>query len=147
MSKTNYLEEGWLDAWYFGTSLGNITRNAASPDTEWWVTLFTADPTESGVFTNEAGYDNFLRESIDRGPAAGDFSRTGSILSNDNAITFNTATTDPTSETVTYWGIVDAETLGTGNLMIYGQLSGSGLVVSWNTTPSFDVGELTYDED
>jgi len=147
MSKCNYLEEGWLDAWYFGTSLGNITRNAASPDTTWYVTLFRSDPGEGGSFASEAAYANFAREPIDRGPAALDFSRTGSILSNDNAITFNTATTDPTSETLTYWGIVDIITLGSGNLMIYGQLSGSGLVVSWNTTPSFDVGELTYDED
>ena len=64
--------------------------------------LFTADPTETGAFTNEVGETGYARQSMA-------MSASGDTADNDAQIQF---TTTGSSVTVTHYGVADAVTGG-----------------------------------
>ena len=103
--------------------------------------LFTADPTTSGVYTNEANYTGY-NASAHPGLArtsGGWTVGTGGAVSNAAALTFGACTA--LSSTVTFCAII----LGAGATP--GMLSSgttNSLAVSAGITPSFAIGALTW---
>jgi hypothetical protein len=128
-SKTDYLEEKWLDHTLRGTT---YTAPAAV-----YSALFTAIPSDAGGGTEVSGngYSRVEVNPLDANwaaPAGGN-----GVTSNVSAITFPT----PSASwgTVTHFGIFDAASAG--NLLFQGSL-GSGKVINSGDTVSFAAGAL-----
>lgn len=68
MSKGNTFENDLLKLIFNATAIANIADNAAaSPLTNLWVALHTADPGEAGgQNTSESGYTGYLRMAVAR---------------------------------------------------------------------------------
>jgi hypothetical protein len=123
------------------TAIANLLANAASPLTNLYVSLHTADPTAAGNQTSsEAAYTSYARVAVAR--TTGGWSISGQTISNVAAVNFPAATGG--SETETFVGIGTASS-GTGALLWAGPLTAS-LAVSNGITPSFAIGALTVTE-
>lgn len=141
--KNNTYAQLVLEAIFQATfsAISGLLANAASPDTELWVSLHTANPGASGAQnTSEAAYTSYGRVSVAR--TSSGWSISSETISNVAAITFPAATGG--SETETYVGIGTAQT-GAGQLLYFGELTNS-LAVSNGITPSFAIGALTVTE-
>ena len=103
MSKSNILEEQWLDLYFNGTAIPDIAQNdTTAPATTLEVSLHTASPGEGGTkLTNEATYTGYARVQVNRN--TGGWIRAGSSMSPVLSIAFPIATSGP--ETITYMGI------------------------------------------
>lgn len=146
MAKAQALETDLLKIIFNATAIANIADNASSsPLTNIYVSLHTADPTETGnQQSSEATYTGYARVAMARTTggwtvAAG----TPSQVTNATAVTFPLCTGG--SSTVTYVGI-GTLTSGTGKLLYTGALT-SSLAVTNNITPSFAIGQLIITED
>ena len=102
-----------------------------------YVALMTATPNKTGGGT-EADYTSYARVTT----AAGDWlASTGDDpIENDDDLTFPNATGG--SNVVTHFALYDAATVGTGNLIAYGQLN-APLTVTSGVQPRFKTGDLT----
>jgi hypothetical protein len=141
--KTNTFAQLILESIYQATftAITGLLANAASPDTNLYVSLHTADPGVTGSqTTSEAAYTSYARVAVAR--TSSGWSISGETISNVGAINFPAATGG--SETETYFGIGTAAS-GTGVLLARGQLT-SSLAVSNGITPSFAAGALTVTE-
>jgi hypothetical protein len=65
---TDTFENAFLDLLLRATAIANIADNAASsPQTDWYHSLHTADPTDSGTQTSsEIGYTGYARATVAR---------------------------------------------------------------------------------
>ena len=141
--KGNTNAAGILQAIYQATftDLSTVLANAASPITNIYVSLHTADPfTTAGSGT--IGTQN-ASEATYGGGTTGGWTLTNETITNASAITFG-ACVGGSGETETYVGIGTAST-GTGILLWYGQLT-SSLAVSNGITPSIASGSLSITE-
>lgn len=129
---TNFLEEQLCNAAlrgtpYTGASSGNHR-----------IALFTADPTDAGLTTNEVAYSGYARQPIT-------FSVISSgVTSNTGVITFPALPNGNPNIVVTHWGIFDA-TSG-GNMIMRGALT-SPKTLEQNDSASFPIGalQITWD--
>ena len=125
---------------FINTSCANIGDGTglvkSAADGDFWISLHTADPTDTGSITNEATYGSYARKSIGRGAA--NWTVSGDTVDNDAAILFIEATSG--SETLTHIGIHTASS-GAGNMIVYGVLTGS-LLVSTGIAPNIPIGDL-----
>ncbi len=131
-NKTDYLE---------GKLIEHVLRNVSytSPTTV-YVSLHTADPTETGSHANEvstAGGSLYARQSATFGAQSG-----GTVL-NSADITFPAAGANWGN--ITHFGIEDGSTAGAGNMLYYGPLTNS---VTINTGNQFKIatGQLSVQE-
>jgi hypothetical protein len=141
--KGNSLSQLYLEGLFQAvfTAISNIFANGASPLTNLYVSLHTADPTAGGSQTSsEAAYTSYGRVAVAR--TTGGWSISGETISNVGAINFPACTGG--SETETYFGVGTALS-GAGTLLYAGPLT-SGLAVSNGITPSFAAGQLTVTE-
>ena len=123
------------------TAITGLLANAASPDTNLYVSLHTANPGASGLqTTSEAAYTGYARVAVAR--TTGGWSLSAETVSNVGAVTFGACTAG--SETETYVGIGTAAS-GAGQLLYFGPLT-SSLAVSNGITPSFAAGQLAVTE-
>ena len=102
-----------------------------------WVSLHTADPTDLGTGA-EANYGAYARVQVN--PADANWtaaSATDGNTDNAAAITFPTCTSG--SNTITHFGVWDAN--AAGNMITYGALTVSQ-VIAVGGTPSFAIGAL-----
>jgi hypothetical protein len=128
MTLADYLENAVI-GWMRGTTM------PAAPATI-YVALFTADPTDTGSYTNEvAAGVGYTRQVITLSAAP-------SPVSNTAIITFPTAT-GAGYGTVTHAAIVDNATRATGNMLASGALSASQAVAA-GVSPSFAIGALVF---
>ena len=104
-----------------------------------YVALFTADPTEGGVFTNEANYTGYARVALTKSTAWTDG---GSTFTNANIIEFPLCTAG--TSTVTHYAICTASTAG--QIVTSGQLNAS-LNISAGIKPQFSAGSLQVNAD
>ena len=113
---TTYLASNLLD-W--------VTNNgvALTRPTALYIALFTADPTASGVFTNEISTSGtaYARQSVAFNDSGGT-----NTTENTSKITFPTATAS--WGTVTHFAIVDSDVEGAGNQLYNDQLTASKAV-------------------
>lgn len=121
MSKSNVFENDLLKLIFNGTAIANLANNAsASPITELYVALHTADPGEAGFQnTNELAYPEYARVAVAR-TAAG-WVVTENSVSPGAAIEFPEQLTGTTS-TATFASVGTHQT-GTGKILYSGALS------------------------
>jgi len=127
---TNKMEE-WITEHFLRTST-TVPQPAGL-----WLTLFTADPTEAGLYTNECGYTGYTREVI----AFNTINSTTGVITNNGAVTFD-ANQDAGAVTVTHAGVTTSATLGAGDLLIYGELQADKILAQGDTL-SFADGALS----
>lgn len=106
-----------------------------------YLALFSDNPTDDGVLTNELSQSGYARIEISDLLANADL--TGGITSNNVEIEFGPAGEDWPE--VSYIGIMDSVTIGAGNMIYYGPVTTSRVV---NDTDTFlvKVGQLTIEE-
>jgi hypothetical protein len=118
-SKTKYLRKKVLDHFY--------GRNAYAFPSDVWLALFTADPTDDGLLTNEL--TNALAPGYARVALAAFLSDAGSengTIFNSATITFTVAGSDWPE--VTHGATMDAAT--SGNMLHFGALTSSRIIAA-----------------
>jgi hypothetical protein len=120
-------------------SLFDVSKN--NPVHDLYVTLHTADPTESGnQSSHESKYMSYARVAVSR--TANGWAVNGTTVSNVSAIIFPACTGG--NETATYFGIGTAPH-GPGLLLYAGPLT-STLPITANVTPNFGSSSLSITE-
>lgn len=133
MSMSNTTENDVLKAILQGT---DISFRAGA---NLYLALFTADPTEAGVFTNEATYTGYARVAM---PKASSFTDGGSTFTNTNLVQFGQCTAG--SNTITHFALCTASTAG--QIVVSGALN-SALNVSTGIQPQFSSASLSIGAD
>jgi hypothetical protein len=125
MSKGNTFENDWLKLVFNGTGIANIADNAAaSPLTNLFVALHTADPGEAGdQTTSEAAYTGYARVAVAR--SSGGWTVTGNQAVNVATITFPNCTAG--TSTITHWSIGVA-TSGASKILYSGPIAGAQVI-------------------
>jgi hypothetical protein len=135
MSFSNVAETAILKVILDGT---NLPWDA---NTNLWMALHTADPTESGTAVSfEAAYGSYARIPITR---ATGFNIAGNQASNANQVQFPQSTV--AGADVTYASIVDTAS-GAGNIILRAQLN-DPIPTSVGIQPLFDPNGLTFQLD
>lgn len=129
------------------TAIANIADNAAaSPLTNLYVALHTADPLEAGDQTsNEAAYTSYARVAVARTSGGWTCATASGVSTAQNAGTITFPTCGVTGATVTHVTIGVASS-GASKILYGGALTAS-LAVSNGITPSFGAGQLSVSED
>jgi hypothetical protein len=113
-----------LQAIVGGGAATNMFRNSATPYTNLYISLLTADPGSSNSqLTSEAAYTSYARQPVPR--AFGNWTLHTNYVTPVNNITFPTATGG--AETETYAGI-GTDISGAGNLLWSGAITPSIIV-------------------
>lgn len=127
------------------SGIANLLANGASPLTNLYVSLHTANPGATGnQGTSEATYGGgtgYARVAVARSSAG--WTLAGQTITNAAAINFG-ACVGGSGETETYVGVGTLAS-GAGTLLWYGQLTAS-LAVSAGITPSVAIGALSIAE-
>lgn len=129
--KSDAFETDLLELIFNATGIANLADNASSsPATDLYVSLHTADPTDSGNQTsNECAYTSYARVSVAR--SAGGWTVSGNSVSPAANITFPECTGG--TETITHWAIGLAAS-GTGYLLYAGTVT-PNIAVATGVTP------------
>ena len=146
MSKGDTFESDILKLIFNATPIANLADNtAASPLTNLYVSLHTADPGETGTeATNETAYTNYARVAVARTTGGWTVSGTAPTqVANAAQVSFPACGT--TGATVTHFAVGVAAS-GTTKILYSGALSAS-LAVANGITPSFAAGALVITED
>lgn len=127
-----------LKLFFNATAIANIADNAAaSPLTNIYVSLHTADPTAGGSQTSsEAAYTSYARVAVAR--TSGGWTVTGASVSPAATVAFPAATGG--SETETFFGIGTASS-GAGKLLYAGPISPT-IPVTNGTTPELTTASV-----
>ncbi len=145
-NKTNSFENEVLLNWFNNSDIANVgdaagIQNSAAAGSL-YVALFTADPTETGAFTNEATYTSYARVAVARSGAG--WTVSGATVSNAALVAFPQATGG--TNTITHAAIVKTLAGTTASdMIIYGPLNAS-LSVSTGVTPQFAIGAISFEE-
>jgi len=125
--KSNTFENDILKLIFNATTIANVANNAsASPATNLYVSLHTADPGETGVqSTSECNYTGYARVAVVR--SASGWTVTGSSVSPAANIVFPECTGG--TNTVTHWAI-GLSSSGSGYLLYAGTVTPNIAVVS-----------------
>ena len=133
MSMSNSTENDVLKAILQGTDIS--WRASANV----YLALFTADPTEAGVFTNEATYTGYTRVAMAK---ATSFTDGGSTFTNANLVQFGQCTLG--SNVITHFALCTLSTAG--QIVVSGALN-SSLSISTGIQPQFSAGSLSVGAD
>ncbi|MGB8834040.1 MAG: hypothetical protein WCC95_17960 [Candidatus Sulfotelmatobacter sp.] len=143
--KGNTNAAGILQAIYQATfsDLSTLLANSASPATNLYVSLHTANPGAAGnQGTSEAAYTNYARVAVVRTNVG--WTLTGETITNASVINFPASGSGP--ETETYVGIgLSGSAHDSGTLLWFGALT-SSLVVNSGITPSIAASALSITE-
>jgi hypothetical protein len=146
MSKSDTFESDLLKLTFQATAIANIADNAAtSPLTNLFISLHTADPTDTGTeSSSEATYTGYARVTVAR--TSGGWTLSGTSPTQvANAAAINFAACTAGSNTITFFA-VGVATSGATKILYSGALT-SSLAVSAGITPSFAIGALVVTED
>jgi len=125
MSKSNYLENAILNLIFRAVAIANIADNAAaSPLTNLYWSLHTADPGEAGTqATSETSYGSYARQPVARTTGGMSAATTGTTSPAANVV-FPAASSPalPTVQSITYAGIGQAVS-GATNLFYSGPVT------------------------
>jgi hypothetical protein len=133
MSKSNYYEATALSL-----ALRDVPSGFTRTNSNRWVALHTADPTEVGA-TAEASGSSYARAQVNA--ATANWSGTGDTAANVSAITFPTLS--GALGPITHWSIADASTAG--NVLYYGSFATPRTYASGDT-PVINAGGITVTE-
>lgn len=131
MSKGDTFENDWLKLIFNGTSIANIADNAAaSPLTNLFVALHTADPGETGTqATNEVSYTGYGRATVAR--TSGGWTITANSVSPTANIDFGACTAGTATATHASVGVAVS---GATKLLYSGALT-PNISISAGVTP------------
>lgn len=134
--KSTYLQGKVLDD-LFGIS-------SFSPPGILYVGLHKGDPTDAGSGGAEVSGGSYSREAVTND--ATEWSRTGSVVTNDNDVDFGTATADwgTSGDEVTHVTVWDAST--SGNLLYSAPLTAPRIILNGDPV-KFVAGQLQFTED
>lgn len=123
MSKGNVFENDFLKLIFNATAIANIADNAAaSPLTNLYVSLHTADPGEAGdQTTSETAYTGYARVAVAR--TTGGFTVTANSVSPVANVDFGECTALP-GAAITHFAVGTAST-GTGKILYSGTVTPS----------------------
>jgi hypothetical protein len=127
---SDYLEQALINHIFRGTAY-------TGPGTV-YVALYTAAPSDSGGGTEVSG-GAYARQAITSNTTNWSAPGTGGTSSNNNAITFPTATAS--WGTITHIGILDASS--GGNLLMHAALTGGSVTVNSGQVFSLPASQLT----
>ena len=133
MNKTKYGRKAVLDH-FFGVTQYSFPVNV-------YAALFSADPTDEGLLTDELTEAGYARIEISAKMAAAVLA-TG-VMANDVDIVFGPAAEDWSE--VSHIGIMDSATIGAGNMTYFGPAVTSRIVENEDDFP-IRVGQLTITE-
>lgn len=142
MSKSNTFENDLLKLIFNATPIANLADNAAaSPLTNLYMSLHTADPGEAGdQTTNECTYTSYARVAVLRSGSG--FTVSGNSVSPVSTITFPAGTGG--SGTATHVGIGTASS-GAGKLLYSGTLT-PNIVTGNGITPALTVASTVTED-
>jgi len=144
-SKVDAFETDILELIFVNTDLTDIGDagglQGSSTAGNFYIALFTADPTDTGSVADEATYTGYARKGVARSGAG--WTVASGQAENAAAITFDQCTGG--SNTITHFGICKGDTESTADLIYHGSLD-SSLAVSNGITPEFAAGDLTVSE-
>jgi hypothetical protein len=142
MSKSDTFEADLLKLIFNATAIANIADNAAaSPLTNLYVALHTADPGEAGVQnTSECNYTSYARVAVAR--TSGGWTVSGSSVSPAATISFPACTGG--SNTATYWSIGVASS-GATKILYSGAISPS-ISISSGVTPQLTTSSTVTED-
>ena len=121
---------------FLGTAITGLAQNHATPLTQLWVSLHTADPGEtpaSGQATSEVAYTGYARVAVARG--AGAFSVTDDVLSLIVDVLFGKCTAGTATATHVSFG---TDATGTGKILYSGPIS--PITIAANVRPIIEAG-------
>jgi hypothetical protein len=142
MSKSNAFENSLLKLIFNATAIANLADNAsASPLTNLYVSLHSADPGEAGnQSTSEATYTSYARVALAR--TSGGWTVTANSVSPVANIDFPAATGG--TETLSYFGVGTAST-GSGVLYYSGTIT-PNIAVSSGVIPRLTTASTITEE-
>ena len=144
MSKSNTTENDLMLLIFNKTLPAYLGTLNTTGNTDLYVSLHTADPTDTGVQnTSEATYNGGAYGRVAVVRTAGGWTVSGNQASNTAIIQFALCTSG--SDTITYVGIGTAAS-GAGQLLYSGQLN-SPRTISNGIQPQFSPGDLIFQED
>ena len=140
--KSDTFENDWLKLIFNAVAIANIADNAAaSPLTDLYVALHTADPTDAGVQNaSEATYTGYARVAVAR--SAGGWTVTGSSVSPAAAISFGACTAG--SNTATHWSVGVASS-GATKILYAGAISPT-ISISAGVTPQLTTASTVTED-
>lgn len=143
MSKSNDFENDLLKLIFNGTAIANMADNAgASPLTNLYIGLHTADPGEAGTqSTSEISYTGYARAAVAR--TSGGWTVTGNSVSPNAAIEFGKMT-GGTGGTIKFMSIGTAAS-GTGKILYSGTVT-PNITVANGVAPRIET-DTTITED
>ena len=130
MYATNYMERNVL---------GIFNGSAFQAPGQLWLALYLSNPTDTGTAGTEVNYPEYARQPITFGVP---FETSGGIgVNNTNSILFPLASMD--GGTVRNIGILDSGVIGSGNMLLYGELS-DPMTIRAGQEPSVQPGDILY---
>lgn len=124
--------------------LQQVFKGVALPwnsNTELWIALHTADPTETGTaVTDEANYGGYARIPLDRDT---DITVLNNQIFNTNLEQFNQCSSG--TNTITHASIVTTAS-GAGTIIVKGALN-TVITVTTGIQPQFGAGDLVFELD
>jgi hypothetical protein len=142
MAKGTTFDNDLLKLIFQGTAIANLADNAAaSPITNLYVALHTADPSAGNQNTSEIVYTGYARVAVARNGTG--WTVTGASAVNAGAVTFPACSGG--SNTAAYVSIGKNATGVAGEIYYSGALN-SNLAISNGITPQFGAGNLNTTE-
>ena len=143
MSKSNTFENDLLKLIFNGTPIANLADNAvASPLTNLFVSLHTADPGDAGnQTTSETAYGSYARVAVPRTSGGWTVATAGAVSPVGN-IDFPSCTTG--TATITHAAIGTAVS-GTGKILYSGAVTPS-IAVSAGVTPRVGLASVVTED-
>lgn len=115
MSMSNYLEAAVLNHLFRGVTF--------TPPSSLYMSLFTGDPTEAGLFADECSGTDFARVAVDISTVGTVFgSPSSGVITSSAKIQFPVPGADDWG-TITHVALLDSATLGAGNFWLIAALS------------------------
>ena len=146
MSKSNTFENDWLKLIFNATAIANIADNAAaSPLTNLYIALHTADPGEEGTQdTSEctvAQYNSYARVAVAR--TSGGWTVTNNSVSPAATIAF-AAMASGTGTTATHWSVGIAAS-GATKILYSGTIT-PNIVIAAGVTPQLTTASTVTED-
>lgn len=146
MSKGDTFENDLLKLIFNGTAIANIADNAAaSPLTNLYLALHTADPGESGSqTTSECNYTSYARQAVAR--TSGGFTVTANSVSPAAEVVFpNPTNATSLPQTALFFSIGTAVS-GTGKILYSGAISPTIVISNTGTSPRLGTGTAVTED-
>ena len=146
MGKVNSFETSFLQHLFNNDDIAGIGDASgllgSSADGNLFLALFTADPGETGVVTNECDYTGYARKAVPR--TTGGWTVSGNQVTNAALLEFAQCTGG--SNTATHFAVCKAGTDGVQDILYTGALTNS-MNISTGITPQFAGGAITVTEE